>query len=419
MNSKQKGIICVLLLFACIIIWGSVILYDGHSKDEAEQNVELDTTLNTVKLPPSQQESMEITTDLSTELPTELPTLPEEKEVTVSVVMIGDMLLHNSVQKTGKKEDGSYNYDHLFTYIKDNISSADIAVANQEVIIGGARFGIRDYPRFNCREEVGDALVNAGFDVILHGTNHAMDWGEEAVDACINFWEDSHPQIAYLGIHSTKEDSEEIYVYEKDGFKIAMLNYTYGTNGIKLPEDRKYLVDILDKEKVKADILKAEEMADFVIVYPHWGSEYVYEPSESQKIYAQLFADCGADLVIGTHPHVIQPVEWITGVNGNKTLVYYSLGNYISAQDAAPRMLGAMAEVEIKKDKEGNVWISDYGVVPLVTHFSWGTNYTTYKLSQYTEQLVANNSILKYDETFSIDMMKNLCSQIFGELYIE
>ena len=342
------------------------------------------------------------------------------ESVTVELVMVGDMLLHDVVQFTGKMPDGTYNYDHFFIHVREDIQSADVAVVNQEVIIGGAAFGISGYPDFNCREEVGDALVNAGFDVVLHATNHAMDRGEKGIDSCMDFWDNSYPGITYLGINRTEEDYEHRYVYEKDGFQIAMLNYTYGLNGISLPSGRTWLVNLVTEEKVITDLQKAEEIADFTIVYPHWGTEYVYEPDSSQRKWAQLFADYGADLVLGTHPHVIEPVEWITGASGNQTLIYYSLGNFISAQSVAPRMLGAMANLTLVKDSDGLVYIKNYGVTPVVTHRMLGCGeITTYKLKDYSDELASASTMKGIDESFSVSMMQNLCRQVFGSLYIE
>jgi len=339
---------------------------------------------------------------------------------TVNIRMIGDMLLHDAVSNSGKMVDGSYNYDHFFANVKADIEKADLAIVNQEVILGGIELGISGYPCFNAVYEVGDAIVKAGFDAVLHATNHTIDKGAKGVDNCIDFWRNKYPQMAVLGINKTLEDRNNIYVYEKDGIKIAVLNYTYGTNGIALPEGREYIVNLLDEEKVKADIIKAEEIADFTVVCPHWGSEYTHQETDEQKYWAQIFADNGVDLVIGAHPHVIEPVKWVTGALGNQMLVYYSLGNFISAQDKAPRMLGAMADVTIEKNEAGDTYIKEFGVIPLVTHRIFGTGATTtYKLSDYTEDLASKNTIKASDPTFSIQMMKDLCKQVFGDLYKE
>ncbi|MFQ9933272.1 MAG: CapA family protein [Lachnospiraceae bacterium] len=366
------------------------------------------------------------TENVTEETTTEEPTTPPFQPTTINIKMVGDMLMHTGVSDSGLMEDGTYNYDHLFTNVKEDIQSADIAIVNQEVILGGTELGISGYPTFNAAYEVGDALVNAGFNVVLHATNHTIDKGATGVDNCINYWKTNHPEIGVLGINQTAEDVNNIYVYEQGDIKVAILNYTYGTNGIALPTGREYIVNLLDEERIVNDLKKANELADFVIVCPHWGPEYKHEPwNEPGSIYdqvgwAQLMADNGADLIIGAHPHVIQPVEWIEGANGNKTLCYWSLGNFVSNQDKAPRMVGAMADITIENNEAGQVYIKDYGVIPLVTQKLFGRGaITTYKLSDYTEELASQNGILRNDAAFSLQYCKDLCRQVFGDLYKE
>lgn len=267
----------------------------------------------------------------------------------VTLVMVGDMLMHTQVNNSGKQQDGSYNYDHLFANVADEIREADLALVNQEVIISGVDAGLKGYPRFNGAYELGDSLVSAGFDVILHATNHAMDMGKEGVLRCRTFWNDKYPEIDVVGIYATAEEAEEICIREVNGIKIAILNYTYGTNGIPLPEDMPYAVDLWNEKQIAADVSRAKEMADLVMVCPHWGTEYVLEETSKQRRWAQFLADAGVDLCIGTHPHVIEPMEVIRGEAGNEMLVYYSVGNFINAtsgtaEGVSNRMLGAMAK---------------------------------------------------------------------------
>lgn len=327
---------------------------------------------------------------------TEEPTTTEAyvEPVNVSLLMVGDMLLHGGIHNSSLQPDGSYDYGHVFEHVKSKIEAADIAVANQEVILGGVELGVSSYPAFNSPTDFGDALVDTGFDVVLHASNHTMDKDSVAIMNTIHFWKEKHPDITVLGINETEEEYNEITVVDYDGIKLAMLNYTYGTNGIPLPEGKPYIVNLLNEEKVASDITRAKEMADFVIVYPHWGTEYNLGIDDSQKYWAQLMADCGADLIIGTHPHVCEPVEWITGKDGNQTLCYYSLGNFISIQYYNYSMLGGMAEVVITKDGNGT-YISDYGMEYLVTHYTAGrTEMTTYMLDDYTDELAARHAIL-------------------------
>ena len=169
---------------------------------------------------------------------------------------------------------------------------------------------------------------------------------------------------------------------------------------------------------MEKDIQKANELADYVIVCPHWGTEYVFEATDEQKEWTDFFLQQGVDLVIGTHPHVIEPVEWVED-GENKMLVFYSLGNFVSCQDKWYRMLGAMANVKLLKDADGNVTVTEYGVEPLVTHIAGKTEYTTYYLKDYTEDLAKKNKIRNVDSSFSVEKLKELSKEVFGDLYQE
>ncbi|HWT74725.1 MAG TPA: CapA family protein [Mobilitalea sp.] len=339
---------------------------------------------------------------------------------TVKLLAVGDNLIHIQVIDSGRQADGTYNYDNLYSNIKADISAADIAVINQETILGGNEKPYSGYPNFNSPDEIGTAVINAGFDVVLHATNHSMDMGTKGIEHTLWFWS-QHPQIKVLGINQSKEAQEQIPIIEKNGIKIAMLNYTYGLNGYTLPKDKPYLVNLFDKEKMKADIQKAEELADFTIVFPHWGSEYTYNIDSVQEELTKFFYENGVDLVIGSHPHVLEPVKWIETEKNHRMLVYYSLGNFMSYQKEAPRMLGGIANVTITKDGTGT-YISDASITPIITHYENGPddyNYAIYKLSDYNEELarvhgvseIARNGPLTYQNTL------NLAKEILGSWY--
>lgn len=339
----------------------------------------------------------------------------------VKLLAVGDNLIHIQVIDSGRKADGSYNFDHLYSNVKDIISAADIAVINQETILGGKAFPYSGYPRFNSPQEIGTALVNAGFDVILQATNHTMDMDLEGVKNDMTFWKQNYPDIKVLGINESREEYEQIPIIEKNGIKIAMLNYTYGLNGRSLPKDMPYLVNMLDKKKMASDIKKAEELADFTIVFPHWGVEYSYEPSKAQKELVDFFYDLGVDLVIGTHPHVLQPVEWVNKNDEHRMLVYYSLGNFISYQREAPRMLGGIAEVTISKDESGT-YISSAGITPIVTHYEnhkADYNYAIYRLDDYSESLAKLHGVSELARLGPITYKGtlDLARQILGSWY--
>lgn len=356
--------------------------------------------------------------------------LPEIKEPTesevveppsIQIVMVGDMLMHGRVMESGLKEDGTYNFDHLFVNVKDTIENADLALVNQETILGGTQLGLSGYPSFNSPYELGDSLVDAGFDIILHATNHTLDKGKTGVQNCMNFWDTNYPEITYLGINKSQEEQDtDIYIYEQDGIKIAILNYTYGTNGIPTPSDMPYIVNYLDEEKVIFDLKLAEENANFTIVCPHWGTEYVLTATDSQKKWANIFMENGADLVIGTHPHVIEPIEMLTDENGNEMLVYYSIGNFVNGTSGTGdgttnRMVGGIADITISLDENGEAYIEKYDVIPIVCHIDDKTEYTVYYLSDYTEELAKKNHIVSQDPAFSLETCTNLTDKVWNK----
>lgn len=354
----------------------------------------------------------------------ETPEAPTEYKI----VMVGDVLLHTPVEQGCRQADGSYDYDSLFEHTKDAISAADLALVNQEVIIGGAELGISGYPSFNADFSLCDSLVNAGFDVICHATNHALDKGKAGLVNCATHWRERYPEITVLGIHDRADTSTSCgadpVVIELPELRIAVLNYTYGTNGISLPKGMPYAVDMLDEKQVAADIQRAEELADFTIVCPHWGTEYRLTPDSSQEKWTQIFLENGADLVLGTHPHVIEPIEWVTDEeSGHEMLVYYSLGNFVNwtsgtGKDVANRMVGGMAEVTIAKNESGEAEIKEYGVRPLVSHVTSGADgVTTYFLEDYSEDLGVQNEIIAQDKNFSREYCIDLCNSVWGDIW--
>ena len=331
----------------------------------------------------------------------------EGNHAEVKIVMIGDILLHEPVMAAFLQEDGSYDFTALFDDTRALSQNSDLAILNQETILGGSELGVSGYPAFNSPQEVGDAEVDAGYNTILSATNHALDRGEGAIRKDISYWKEKHPDVTLLGLHEDEADAEKIRVVEKNGIRIAILNYTYGTNGIAEPED--YLVDDLTEEKAMRELDRAEENADFTIVCPHWGREYQLEESEYQRKYAKLFTEHGADLILGAHPHVIQPIEWVESENGNRCLCYYSVGNFVtgtsdSGAGIMNRVISGMAEVTLHKD-EDQVCIEHADIHPLVCHWENGS-YRVIPLEHYSEELAEKNEIKYRDPSFSLDSVK-------------
>ena len=342
---------------------------------------------------------------------------------TVSICMVGDILLHDRVETSAVTEDGSYDFTPIFSHVKEEISAFDLALVNEEVILGGEELGISGYPAFNAPYEVAPALVDCGFDVICHATNHALDKGKKGIINTLSNWE-QYPDIDILGIYQTEEDSQDVCIKDVNGFRIAILNYTYGTNGISLPADMPFCVGLMEEDKVIRDIQYAEENADFTIVCPHWGTEYSLDTDSVQKKWTSLFLENGVDLVLGTHPHVIEPIEMlISDDEAHSMLVYYSIGNFVNwtsgtGEGSGRRMVGGLAEILLEKEADGSVIISDYTVEPLVCHLQEGYGgVSTYLLDDYTETMAYDNLMKLQDSAFDYEYILNLCDRVWGDLW--
>lgn len=335
----------------------------------------------------------------------------------VTLVAVGDNLIHNTLIAAGEQEDGSLDYTTLYANIKPEIEKADIAVIDQETILGGSSFEYTGYPLFNSPWEIGDAAIDAGFDIFNCATNHTMDMGWAGIEKELEYFSGKENVVA-LGINADERDYNSITYYEKNSITFALLNYTFGTNGIPLPKDKPWCVNLLDKDKVTADIKEARENADVVIVFPHWGTENSHDVSDYQKEYTQLFSDLGVDIVIGCHPHVLQPVEWVTNEStGKKMIVYYSLGNFISHQIELDQLCGGMAQLTIEKHGD-EIEISSAKLVPIVCHYNRGENdkfvFDVYKLSDYTDELAASHS----QSGGTVEYYTNLVNDVIDEEFI-
>lgn len=364
--------------------------------------------------------------------PTEEPSPPVFEEYDITLMALGDNLMHMGIVNTGRQEDGTYDYSFLFEGISEFVDAADIRIINQETILGGNDLGFSGYPSFNSPTQVGDAIAAAGFQVVLHATNHAADQGIDGIKNCVSFWSTEHPEVLMTGIHGT-DGSPQIPLLTVGGYTFAILNYTYGPNLEVLPKELMghlnmlcaydEVTGVIDftslNPQVINDIQSARLLADVVILFPHWGTEYQSRPSSYQQRFAEEMTEAGADLIIGTHPHVPQPVEWITSENGNRALCYYSLGNYVSTQKTALSMLEEMAWITFHVTENG-IEISEEatGVVPLVCHYKSGPVRLeqVYLLEDYTEELAARHGILNYGGVLlRLEDLQKSAGEIFGD----
>lgn len=346
----------------------------------------------------------------------------KSNENELDLVMAGDVLLHTRLAYWSENGKGGYDFNPIFKLIKPIIKKADLAIVNQETILGGKELGVSGYPTFNGPYELGDAIANAGFDVVLQSNNHSLDRGKQGIYNCLNFWK-KYPKIKTVGINTSEAQKKKLCIYKKNGIKVAILNYTYGTNGIPLPKDMPYAVNYLVKDEVINDIKRAEKEADFTIVCPHWGTEYYRGITDYQKAWSKIFVENGVDLVLGCHPHVIEPIKYVTDKKtGNKMLVYYSLGNFVNSTMSdgrvGDRYVGGLAKVKLKRGTDNKVRIAKYGVKATVMH-NGGTRFgsSVYPLTQYTEELAKKNVMKAQDNMFSLNFCKKVCNEVWGKLW--
>lgn len=281
---------------------------------------------------------------------------------TLSIYFAGDIMQHEAQIKSAVCSDGRYDYSKCFTYVKPYIRSADIAVGNLEVTLGGKPY--RGYPAFSAPDEFLYAIRDAGFDILMTANNHCLDRGKYGLERTIKMLDSL--KIFRAGTYLNNNDRIHNYplLIEKKGFRIVFLNATYGTNGIKVVSPN--IVNYIDKTQLISDILKARLMCpDVIIAYMHWGNEYQTYPDVKELKFARWLLSMGVDHVIGSHPHVIQPLEVIgDSITPRKNLIVYSLGNYISNMSASNTDGGMSVKLILKKsDKITRMIDYDYSFV--------------------------------------------------------
>ncbi len=337
----------------------------------------------------------------------------------VSFVAVGDNLIHDTVyEQAAARSSSGYDFSDAYERIADKISEPDVAILNQETIIS-TEHNVSSYPMFNSPVEVGDEMLEIGFDVFNIATNHSIDCGEKGLVSAINFWKSKN--AVTTGAYLNNDDFNNIPMRDVNGVKIAYLGLTESTNGLSLPDDSDViLVKASDESLLQQRIMKAKETADVVIVNAHWGNEYTHEPTNAQRELAQKLAAWGADVIIGHHPHVIQPVEYITNSDGRKTLVAYSLGNFISAQNRGPRMLGGMLNFEIvKNNTTGEIALENVKFSGVVTHYGYGySNIRVYALENYTEELASKHGVLSKTSDFSLQYLYDILNDVIDKQFL-
>ena len=309
----------------------------------------------------------------------------------LSLVMVGDALIHDAIYSDAY-QNNLYDFRPMLSEMKPIISKFDLAYYNQETILGGKDIGLSTYPRFNSPYEVGDAFIDTGFNLVSLANNHTLDRGEVAINNSCDYWKNQ--SVYYAGSYCSEEDREKLVIKQINGISYALLSYTTVDNGLKRPTGKSYYLNLYDPEIVKNDILKYRDKVDLLMVAMHWGEEYTHTPINSQKEIANYLASLGVDIVIGSHPHVVEPIEYI-----DNTLVIYSLGNFLSAQRGIERLTGLMVSVKVNKDLIDNkIGISDIETELLYTYSDNSKGYRKdFKVYPYT---MLNDDILSNHDLY-------------------
>lgn len=342
----------------------------------------------------------------------EIPEPEDDKKEDVikkaSFVGCGDNIIYYGTWRDAQHNAGGNGYDFkpMYENVKNTIAAADIAFINQECVIADS--APESYPQFNSPKAIADDLVDIGFDVVSLANNHMLDKGPKGLYETYNYWQTKDATI--IGCHEENETGKYITYTETNGIKIAYVAYTGFTNLGGDPADYGLYASYLKYSDFEGEIKEARENSDLVIVSVHWGEEGQTTQNAEQESYAQRMADAGADVIVGHHPHVLQPVEWLEGKDGNKTLCVYSLGNFLHEQAYQYNAVGGMISFDIVKVNDERAKIENPVLTPTVCHYpaSFYGN-TVYLLSEYTRELAAKHAIgTYYNNSFSYDYLIDL-----------
>ncbi|MBQ9047836.1 MAG: CapA family protein [Solobacterium sp.] len=307
---------------------------------------------------------------------------PEPEVYQATLFFAGDGLLHGAVYYDAMQPDGSYDFSSMIELLEPIVSKYDLAYYNQETMLGGTELGLSTYPMFNSPQEFGDNMTDIGFNLVSTATNHSLDVGEEGILRSHEYWK-SKTGVVEAGTYISAEEQAEIPVHEINGITYAFVSWTYGTNGLVPPEGKEYLVNVFtgNEEALLDQVRRAKEKADVVIAAMHWGIEYYMGVSDEQAALARQLAEAGADIIIGNHPHVIEPAERI-----GDSVCFYAMGNLLSAQDGLERLIGMIGGLTITKtvDKgETTIEISDVKADLVYTYYAPG--YHSFKVIPFDQ----------------------------------
>ena len=336
--------------------------------------------------------------------------------ITIHMSAVGDIMCHlTNVKNAYNSTSKDYDFSNVFKNIKNYTQNADVTVGNLETTFAGSSRGYTGYPTFNTPEALGKNLKDIGFDVLCTANNHSMDKGYSGIESTLNFLDEY--ELDHYGTARSKEEQNTILVKDVNGIKIAFLAYTYGTNGITIPSGKEFSVNLIDKELIKEHIeLAKQQDVDVICVSMHWGTEYRLTPHSTQEDLADFLFENGVDIILGSHPHVLEPMEkrTITLEDGTTKdgFVIYSLGNFVSGQIYANTKSTVILDIQITKDSEGKISIDSVNYTPVYLYDSGSSSKSR---SRYT-LIDVEKSIADYESGQNNSISKSLYNTLQTEL---
>lgn len=289
--------------------------------------------------------------------------------ITIHMSAFGDTMCHlTNIKNAYDASKKDYDFSNVFKNVRSYLEDADITIGNLETTFAGSSRGYTGYPTFNAPEVLGQNLKDMGVDVLTTANNHCMDKGNSGLVSTLDYLDKY--EISHTGTARSEEEQNSILIKDVNGIKIAFLSYTYGTNGITIPSDKPYSVNLIDKELIKKHIASAKEQnVDVICVSMHWGLEYKLKPNSTQTELADFLFENGVDIILGSHPHVLEPMEkrTITLEDGTTKdgFVIYSLGNFVSGQIYANTKSTVILDIQITKNSDGKISIDNVKYTPV------------------------------------------------------
>lgn len=380
--------------------YSSIVNSDVNSSKKDTSSSVKDTSSSADDSSKGQTDTSSSTPDSSSVPDSSEPT-PTEPSNKVSLVCVGDNLIHDNIYLEAEKksgEKGKYNFDDAYKPIESYIKGNDLAIINQETLVTDV-VAPKSYPTFASPKAVADKVKSLGFNAVSMCNNHVLDQGEAGVQDSLKYWDSLG--ILHYGIYADQADCDNIKTKEINGITFAFVGYMEHTNGLSLPAGSKSTYIRLEEEaKVKAQIEKADKMADVVVVSCHYGTEITNELNAQQRSMTPKLVEWGADLIIGTQAHALSTSEYINKPDGTKAFVFYGLGNFLNTMYDKNSVIGLMGKLNVVKDKStGKISFENVKCIPVISHFEgqsyegeW-VNCTIYPYAKYTDELFAKHFV--------------------------